>query len=48
MNSLKVLQSLSDSNLLEKTVVIFTSDHGYHMGNYGLPLDKRMPYDTGM
>ena len=43
----EILQSLSDRNLLQKTVVIFTSDHGYHLGNYGLPLDKRMPYDTG-
>ena len=43
----EVLQNLSDADLLEKTVVIFTSDHGYHLGNYGLPLDKRMPYDTG-
>ena len=43
-----VLGRLSSmSGLLEKTVVIFTSDHGYHLGNYGLPLDKRMPYDTG-
>ena len=43
----EILQCLSNRNLLQKTVVIFTSDHGYHLGNYGLPLDKRMPYDTG-
>ena len=42
-----VFTKLSDENLLENTIALYTSDHGYHLGNYGLPLDKRMPYDTG-
>ena len=42
-----VLNFMSDHSLLEKSYVIFTSDHGYHLGNYGLPYGKRMPYDTG-
>lgn len=29
-----------------ETRFIFTSDHGYHMGQFGMPLDKRLPYDT--
>ncbi len=30
----KVLKSLSDSGLEDKTIVIFTSDHGYHLGEH--------------
>ena len=43
-----VFTKLTDDKLLENTIALYTSDHGYHLGNYGLPLDKRMPYDTGM
>ena len=43
-----VFTKLTDAKLLENTIALYTSDHGYHLGNYGLPLDKRMPYDTGM
>ena len=42
-----VMNFMSDHSLLEDSYVIFTSDHGYHLGNYGLPYGKRMPYDTG-
>lgn len=30
----KVLDALEDSGLNEKTIVIFTSDHGYHLGEH--------------
>ena len=30
---------------LEETFVLFTSDHGYHMGQFGLTIDKRQPYE---
>ncbi len=30
----KVLKALDDSGLRDKTIVIFTSDHGYHLGEH--------------
>ena len=30
---------------LENTYVIFTSDHGYHMGEFEMSIDKRQPYE---
>ena len=42
-NIMKVFES---KGMLDKTIAIFTSDHGYHLGTYGMPLDKRMPYET--
>ena len=32
----RVLQKLEDLGLAENTVVVFTSDHGYHLGEHGL------------
>ncbi|CAL4107884.1 unnamed protein product, partial [Meganyctiphanes norvegica] len=41
-----VLVFLEDNNILDNTFVIFTSDHGYHLGQFSLPTDKREPYET--
>lgn len=32
----RVLNALDESDLTENTVVVFTSDHGYHLGHHGL------------
>ncbi|XP_057380419.1 N-acetylglucosamine-6-sulfatase-like isoform X1 [Daphnia carinata] len=31
---------------LDRTWMIVTSDHGYHMGQFAMPIDKRLPYET--
>ena len=41
----KVVQALSHYKMLDSTYLIFTSDNGYHMGQFGMPLDKRLPYE---
>ena len=40
----KLIQTLSDSGILEKTIVIFTSDHGDMCGEHGL-INKGVPLD---
>lgn len=40
----KIINKLEEENLQEKTVLIITSDNGYHLGNRKLPAGKRTPY----
>ena len=41
-----VRQTLSDLGLADNTYVVFTSDNGYHMGEYSLFPGKTTPFDT--
>lgn len=37
---------LKRMNLYDNTYIVFTSDNGYHLGQFAMPFDKRMPYET--
>ncbi|CAJ0959222.1 unnamed protein product, partial [Mesorhabditis belari] len=41
----KILTTLRDENQLANSYVIYTSDHGYHLGQFGLIKGKNMPYE---
>lgn len=41
-----IVIQLKQSNLLDNTYIIFTSDNGYHLGQFSMPYDKRQPYET--
>ena len=31
--------------MMDDTFIILTSDNGFHMGQFAMPLDKRLPYE---
>ncbi|XP_052802296.1 N-acetylglucosamine-6-sulfatase-like isoform X1 [Mya arenaria] len=40
-----IVQTLKQKNLLDNTYIVFSSDNGYHLGQFGLPYDKRQLYE---
>ena len=41
-----VVRNLEQQAVLDQTYILFSSDHGYHLGNYRLPMEKMWPYET--
>ncbi|XP_053686248.1 N-acetylglucosamine-6-sulfatase-like [Sabethes cyaneus] len=41
-----IVTLLEERELMTNTYFIFTSDNGYHMGQFSQPYDKRQPYET--
>lgn len=41
-----VVQALESAGQLDNTFIMFTSDHGFHLGQFSLAWDKREPYET--
>ena len=42
----EIILQLNKQKLMEDTYIIFTSDHGFHLGQWAMPFDKRQPYET--
>ncbi|XP_032784585.2 N-acetylglucosamine-6-sulfatase isoform X4 [Daphnia magna] len=41
-----IVKLLRRKGQLDRTWIVVTSDHGYHMGQFAMPIDKRLPYET--
>nr|CAH7766912.1 unnamed protein product [Callosobruchus chinensis] len=42
----EIVKGLESAGNIDNTYIIFTSDHGFHIGQFSLPWDKRQPYET--
>jgi len=43
-----LVETLAAADELDRTVIIFTSDNGFHLGEHRLPYGKQTPYDEAV
>jgi N-acetylglucosamine-6-sulfatase len=41
-----LVQAVDDCGVTNKTYFLFSSDHGYHLGQFRIPIEKMLPYET--
>jgi N-acetylglucosamine-6-sulfatase len=41
----QIFQALEEKKLLDNTLIVFTSDHGYFYGEHGLSVERRLAYE---
>ncbi|MCA9192993.1 MAG: sulfatase [Planctomycetales bacterium] len=44
----QLLRELEEDGRLERTIFVFTSDHGYWYGEHGLSVERRLAYEEGI
>lgn len=44
----RIMDALERRNLLDSTLIVFTSDNGFWYGEHGMSLERRMPYEEGI
>jgi len=44
----ELLKVLESTGQLERTLIVFTSDHGYFYGEHGLSIERRLAYEEGI
>ncbi len=42
----EIVSTLQDVGVLDNTYILFSADHGYHLGNWRLPQEKMWPFET--
>jgi N-acetylglucosamine-6-sulfatase len=43
-----ILKALKDTNQIENTIIVFTSDNGYFYGEHGLSVERRLAYEESI
>ena len=39
-------KAVEDAGVMDNTYFLFSSDHGYHLGQFRIPIEKMLPYET--
>ena len=39
-------QAVEDAGIMDHTYFLYSSDHGYHLGQFRIPIEKMLPYET--